>query len=864
MTIVTVVSNAIKESFEEQAPCSMPKKFLTRMTGLCCLANKLPMAKFFNPLFSFMLLIGSSSMAIATGFQNIAANRDTVGLYEKFEITFELTENYQNPFDPHEADVQAHFLSPSGKKIFIPAFWFQDYRRALVNGFETLGPVAGPVWKARFAPQEPGTYIYFLAVKDKNGQAQSDSATFHVLLLPARGFIRVNPDARSHLRFDNQEYYFPRGHNVAWMNEAGTFDYDMWFAKMGEAGENWSRIWFTHFFRGQTLEWFGQHYPGLGRYSLAEAWRWDYYLELARQHGIYLQAVTQHHGQFSKSVDAAWNENPYNARNGGPLAEPEHFFSDAAARELYKRKLRYLVARWGYSPNILAWELFNEVQFTQSYPGSLVQRATVAAWHQAMANYLKTIDPWQHLITTSARLEDDLIWNLPVLDLVQIHYYGGDPAGNVNRLVAQMRRFNKPVIAGESGVNAGPDFLQLFDPQGLHVQDLVWGVSMAASGAMPWWWDQYLHPNDLYRHYSVVRDYWREEDLFRKNVQAATFEVTGGASSEGVLTLMPSYRNDLFPPTEIIIAANRPISQWENFSPYLPAANAGAAQRTFTLHVQTKFEGRFLLHVRDFSPVAQPAVEIHVDDQPVILHLDSTSSSHKIFSASLPAGKHAITVRNNGAAEIEIAYLQFTGWGNAAAEAFGLAGPQQAFAWVRDTRLVFGQPAPGSLRGVKVRAPQVQAGRYEVEFWHPQSGLIARVNELSNDTGLLITLPDFERALAFKARYLGPPIGVEEKEQNRPADFVLLPGYPNPLKLSQQQAAHFTYQIPFAQHVTLKIFDLLGREVRTLVDEMQAPGRHVMSWNGREDTGNFMAPGIYWCRLTIAGKVQAQMMSIVN
>ena len=54
-------------------------------------------------------------------------------------------------------------------------------------------------------------------------------------------------------------------------------------------------------------------------------------------------------------------------------------------------------------------------------------------------------------------------------------------------------------------------------------------------------------------------------------------------------------------------------------------------------------------------------------------------------------------------------------------------------------------------------------------------------------------------------------------------------------------------------HVTLKIYNLLGQEVRTLVDEVQEPGYYAVTWDGKESDGRQAASGIYFYRLTCGG-----------
>src|SRR6201999_2751277 len=106
-------------------------------------------------------------------------------------------------------------------------------------------------------------------------------------------------------------------------------------------------------------------YTGVGHYADQSAFRIERQLDVADAHGLQVQLVVNDHGQVRSLDGGRWLENPYNALNGGPVPSdhPEQFFTNAQARELFKHRLRYLVARYGAYRNVLAWELFNEVQF---------------------------------------------------------------------------------------------------------------------------------------------------------------------------------------------------------------------------------------------------------------------------------------------------------------------------------------------------------------------------------------------------------------------------------------------------------------------------------------------------------------------
>lgn len=77
--------------------------------------------------------------------------------------------------------------------------------------------------------------------------------------------------------------------------------------------------------------------------------------------------------------------------------------------------------------------------------------------------------------------------------------------------------------------------------------------------------------------------------------------------------------------------------------------------------------------------------------------------------------------------------------------------------------------------------------------------------------------------------------------RNDPLSFSLMQNYPNPFN----PATTIGYYLPKTTIVTLKIYDVLGREIKTLVNEKQTGGFKTVVWDGRDNTGVEMASGIY-------------------
>ena len=102
-----------------------------------------------------------------------------------------------------------------------------------------------------------------------------------------------------------------------------------------------------------------------------------------------------------------------------------------------------------------------------------------------------------------------------------------------------------------------------------------------------------------------------------------------------------------------------------------------------------------------------------------------------------------------------------------------------------------------------------------------------------------------------------PTVGVKDREERKqfPQSFVLEQNYPNPFYgagsslRGSRNRTEISYQLPAISHVDLRVFNLLGAEVRRLVEGMRAAGAHRVFWDGRDEHGARLSPGIYFYRM---------------
>jgi hypothetical protein len=95
-------------------------------------------------------------------------------------------------------------------------------------------------------------------------------------------------------------------------------------------------------------------------------------------------------------------------------------------------------------------------------------------------------------------------------------------------------------------------------------------------------------------------------------------------------------------------------------------------------------------------------------------------------------------------------------------------------------------------------------------------------------------------------------VSVENQVRlNLPPHADLLQNYPNPFN----PRTVITYNLPGSSHVTLRVFDILGREVCSLVDAVQGPGNYRVTFEGSQ-----LAGGVYLFRLDAGGLLLTRKM----
>jgi hypothetical protein len=113
----------------------------------------------------------------------------------------------------------------------------------------------------------------------------------------------------------------------------------------------------------------------------------------------------------------------------------------------------------------------------------------------------------------------------------------------------------------------------------------------------------------------------------------------------------------------------------------------------------------------------------------------------------------------------------------------------------------------------------------------------------------------------FVAAGTKSPTGIGDPGGSMPSAFALLQNVPNPFN----PTTTIGFEVPTGgARVTIRIYDVAGRLVRTVVNEYRAAGRHRVPWDGRNQHGARVATGVYFYRMEAGSFAQTRKMLLLK
>jgi polygalacturonase len=381
----------------------------------------------------------------------------------------------------------------------------------------------------RFTPSKAGRYMVTLHRRDDLPAPPPCNFVVVASPKPNCGFVRVGKN-QQHFAVSEQQSWFGIGENLAWVTPvagwnshgspnwgAGVLkDWDPFLRNLSAHGATFIRVWLTDSaWDDMAVE------TALGNYSVANTARIESLLTSCHALGIkvlmtiesfnYLCVCKKFKPQGGGCTSPCYFDKfVYNVDHpGGFLHNPVEFFNSSLADAYFQMRLRYLVSRYSAFPSVFAYEFFNEVDITDDFSAE-----TQAAWFSRMAGYVRSIDGFNHPISTSfgsGRVYPE-VWQLQSADFSMMHSYGAsDPLDAANDVQYWSNRlskaYGKPTFVAEFGTGpAGAGEAEKQDTTGVSLHNGLWSsiMSVSALGASTWFWDSWVQHDDLYSQFEAA------------------------------------------------------------------------------------------------------------------------------------------------------------------------------------------------------------------------------------------------------------------------------------------------------------------------------------------------------------------------
>jgi len=138
---------------------------------------------------------------------------------------------------------------------------------------------------------------------------------------------------------------------------------------------------------------------------------------------------------------------------------------------------------------------------------------------------------------------------------------------------------------------------------------------------------------------------------------------------------------------------------------------------------------------------------------------------------------------------------------------------------------------------------------------------VIRYIRLTDSEGLFVdggVSFDFDAVVGINSR----PIltAIEPSASTKENATLSLKNFPNPFNLTTT----FNYSLSKSSPVRLTVYNTVGQELVTLVNEVQAEGRYSITWDGRDKSGSPLTSGVYLYRLVSAGLSETRKMILAK
>jgi len=477
------------------------------------------------------LILLTGALTLAQGKSRIISTQPDGNDYRQYKMnewTIVLNGQWANdPYDQRQITLDLNFTGPDGVCRTLPCYYVSGE-----SGKKSI-------WRARFAPLSIGENKLTFVLKEK-GEAVSEYPCKPIEVKSSNAHGILHPNDNWTFKYDDGTLFRGVGENICWelrkgedqkfLKEYGDngsrFNYGYMLHKLASLGGNFYRVWFT----SNLVRTERPRAEQKSEFNEAMMSKMDYMVRVSDSLDVHMMLAMDTHNFLLN-----WKGNRYNVENGGPAKTPTEFFSLDECRSLYKNKLRFLIARYAYSPAIGCWEFFNEVD-NAMYTEEQIPDFAVMDWHREMSEYVKATDPYNHLVTTSISHRDVTGMNsIPTIDFNQKHIYC-----RTEKIPETIRDyetlFGKPYVIGEEGYHWdwNLDFNTMV-PGLIHdYKYALWLGMFSPTPILPmsWWWE-FFEYHGTYDYLAIVSK-MQKIMMDSANGEFSTVDCAGSAESSAL------------------------------------------------------------------------------------------------------------------------------------------------------------------------------------------------------------------------------------------------------------------------------------------------------------------------------------------
>ena len=151
--------------------------------------------------------------------------------------------------------------------------------------------------------------------------------------------------------------------------------------------------------------------------------------------------------------------------------------------------------------------------------------------------------------------------------------------------------------------------------------------------------------------------------------------------------------------------------------------------------------------------------------------------------------------------------------------------------------------------------------------WHQTTDVFATYS----DADFLLGFNILQMAVGTVAELTGAKVTttpVSGLAENFPSQFYLEQNYPNPFSIKDAVKGNLSTEIVFFLNkktdVRISIYDIRGKIVKVLTEKTESPGKHSITWTGRNEAGNYLPSGVYFYKFQAENFIQTRKMLLIR